>query len=244
MSTSHQVNQAIARFDEVMSRIDRGSASGAARRRVASRGIASFARRITNIGIALGALIVATITFGLIVGPIGIDGLFVVLALMLLAILFFSFRGGEKPIVEFREDMPNRAVVQRLDAFLVHRRNALPPAAARRIDAISEQLPLLESRLAEADILDPLAQDARRLMGKHLPELIERYERVPPQFRGERDAEGMSVDDRLVAGLDAAREALGDLGRKLAREDVDAFQVQGRFIESRYKEGEDLKGNQ
>ena len=84
--------------------------------------------------------------------------------------------------------------------------------------------------------LDPLAQDARRLMGKHLPELIERYERVPAAYRRERDGEGLTVDERLVQGLDAAKTALDDLGRKLAREDLDAFETQGRFIESRYKD--------
>lgn len=241
MSTSRQVDAAIARFDEVMGRIDRNPAN-AARRRESARGLAALARRVTNISIALGVLIGATIGFGLIVGPIGIGGLFGVLALMLLAVLFFSFWGGEKPVVDYREDMPNKAVVQRLDGLLARRRGDLPAAAARSVDAISAQLPLLESRLAETNILDPLAQDARRLMGKHLPELIERYERVPAQYRGERDAEGLTVNDRLVAGLDAAKTALDDLGRKLAREDVDAFQVQGRFIESRYREGEELKG--
>ena len=57
-------------------------------------------------------------------------------------------------------------------------------------------------------------------MGKHLPELIERYERVPAAYRRERDGEGLTVDERLVQGLDAAHEALDELGRKLAREDM------------------------
>ena len=147
----------------------------------------------------------------------------------------------EKPIVDYKEDMPNKAVVERLDSLLVRKRAALPAPAASRIDAISQQLPLLESRLAETEMLDPLAQDARRLMGKHLPELIERYERVPAEYRRERDGEGLTVDERLVQGLDAARTALDDLGRKLAHEDMAAFETQGRFIESRYKE-EGLKG--
>ena len=135
-----------------------------------------------------------------------------------------------------------RAVVQQLDSFLVRRRAALPAPAARRVDAISQQLPLLESRLAEVDALDPLAQDARRLMGRHLPELIERYERVPAQYRQQRDGEGLSVDERLVTSLDAAREALDDIGQRLAQGDVSAFETQGRFIESRYKDGADFKG--
>lgn len=193
-------------------------------------------RRIGNIGIALGVLIAATITFGIIVGPIGITGLFIVTALMFLAVLLFSLWPGEREIVDFKEDMPNKAVVQRLEQMLVRKRAALPAPASSRIDAISAQLPLLENRLSETAILDPLAQDARRLMGKHLPELIERYERVPEAFRRERDGEGLTVDERLVAGLDAAKTALDDLGRKLAHEDLTAFETQGRFIENRYKE--------
>jgi hypothetical protein len=230
------VNEMIARLDDVVGRIDRTAASRAASRRDFSRGAAAVARKATNIGVAIGLLIAATIAFGMIVGPIGLGGLFAVAALMFLAVLLFSFWPGEKPVVEYKEDMPNQAVVQRLDSLLVRKRAALPAPAASRIDAISAQLPLLENRLAEAQILDPLAQDARRLMGKHLPELIERYERVPPAYRHERDGEGMTVDERLIAGLDAAKTALDDLGRKLAHEDLSAFETQGRFIESRYKD--------
>jgi len=236
MTHSRQVDQAIARFEEVMGRIDRGGASRAAQGRVFSRTRSAWAKRLATIGMALSALFVGTIAFGLIIGPIGIGGLMAVILLAVAAVAVIGFFGGEKPIVEFKEDMPNRAVVQRLDNLLVRKRAALPAPATRTIDAISAQLPLLESRLSEADVLDPLAQDARRLMGRHLPELIERYERVPAAYRGERDGEGLTVDERLIQGLDAAKTALDDLGRKLAREDLDAFETQGRFIESRYKE--------
>ncbi|HET9427199.1 MAG TPA: hypothetical protein VFO69_02460 [Allosphingosinicella sp.] len=235
-SHPRSVDQAIARFDEVMGRIDRSAVSRTAQHRVRSRGIAALGRKIGNIGIAIGVLVVATITFGLIVGPIGLGGLFLVASLMVLAVLLLSFWPGEKPIVDYKEDMPNQAVVQRLESLLVRKRAALPAPAASRVDAISAQLPLLENRLAETQILDPLAQDARRLLGKHLPELIERYERVPEAYRHERDGDGLTVDQRLVAGLDAAKTALDDLGRKLAHEDLSAFESQGRFIESRYKE--------
>src|SRR3982751_1121847 len=141
MSHSREVNQAIARFDEVMGRIDRSAVAREARRRVTSRGLASIARRLGNIGVAIAVLIAATIAFGMIVSPIGITGLFVVIALVVLAILLFGFWPSEKPVVEFREDMPNKAVVQRLDSLLVRKRAALPAPAAGRLDAISAQLP-------------------------------------------------------------------------------------------------------
>ena len=94
------------------------------------------------------------------------------------------------------------------------------------------------ARLARPlDPFDPLAQDARRLMGKHLPDLIDRYEKVPAAYRSQRDGEGLTVDERLAASLDAARVALDELGTKLHKQDIDAFETQGRFIESRYKDG-------
>jgi hypothetical protein len=231
------VDQAIARFEEVMHRIDRGTSAGDAQRRLQARRIDSMRSKLGNIGMAIGVLIAATLVFGFVVGPIGITGLFVVAVLMFLAVLVFSvWPGADQPAVDYKEDMPNKAVVQRLDHLLARKRAALPAPAVSRLDAISAQLPLLENRLAETQMLDPLAQDARRLMGKHLPELIERYERVPAAYRNERDGEGMTVDQRLVAGLDAAKSALDDLGRKLAHEDLSAFETQGRFIESRYKD--------
>ena len=40
----------------------------------------------------------------------------------------------------------------------------------------------------------------------------------------------------LVEGLEASRSALGEVSERLARRDVDAFQTQGRFIQSKYGE--------
>jgi hypothetical protein len=194
------------------------------------------ARRLANIGGAILVLIIATLIFAKLIGPIGLTGLFVV-ALATLAILgLFSVWPPAPKRVEYSERIPTKIVVRQLDNLLARERKSLPPAAARRADAISAQLPLLESRLGEIDPLDPLAQDARRLLGKHLPELIDRYERVPAAYRQERDGDGLTVDERLAASLDAAGKALGEMGEKLARGDREAFETQGRFIESRYRD--------
>jgi hypothetical protein len=236
------VDQAIARFDDLVHRLDGSPAVGSAARRNYGRTARALGQRVATIGMAIGALVIATIGFGLIVGPIGWTGLFIVVVLTLLILLFFGLRPIEPKRVEYNDQLPTKTVVQQLDSMLARRRTALPAPAARRVDAISQQLPLLESRLAEVNELDPLAQDAKRLMGKHLPDLIDRYERVPAQYRSEKDGEGLSVDERLVSGLDAARQALDEIGAKLAREDVSAFQTQGRFIETRYKDGDSIKG--
>ena len=231
------VDQAIARFDEVVARWDgRTPEAIGARRRHYGRSAAALGRRLATMAMAIGALIVATIAFGLIVGPIGMTGLFLVVLAALAILLTFTVWPSVPKRVPYSEQLPTRAVVQQLESLLVRERAALPAPAARQIDAISAQLPLLESRLGELDPLDPLAQDARRLMGKHLPELLDRYESVPAAYRRERDGEGLSVDERLAASLGAANEALGEIGSKIARQSRDAFDAQGRFIESRYKD--------
>ena len=240
MKHPRSVDDAIARFDELVGRRE-GSTPAAvgARRRDYGRNVRAVGRRLANIGVALAVLIAATIGFALVVGPIGLTGLFAVVVAMIFIMIFFSVwpTGAEPKRVAYSDELPTKAVVQQLDSYLVRQRAALPAPAAREVDAISAQLPLLEHRLAELNPLDPLAQDARRLMGKHLPDLIERYERVPASYRHERDGDGLTVDERLVAGLDAAKAALTDIGTRLVNEDRAALETQGRFIESRYRDG-------
>lgn len=230
------VEEVIARMDATFDRFDgRTPAARGARRRYYGRAVGSVARRAANMGMAIGALIVATIVFGLF-QPIGVTGLFLVGLATLAILLLFSLWPIEPKRVAYSEQLPTATVVRQLDGLLVRERAALPAPAARRVDAISAQLPLLESRLAEVDALDPLAQDARRLMGKHLPELLERYERIPAAYRHQTDGEGLTADQRLVASLEAAAEALGDIGDRLTRSDRQAFETHGRFIESRYRD--------
>lgn len=236
-----EMDRAMVRFDQFADRNDQ-RALGKWTQSRSTRGAAALARKITHIGIAVAAVVVVMVVVGLVVDGIGLTGLFIALAIMLAAILFIGFRPepAPRPVPAFSEDMANKAVVQRLGAFLTRHRGQLPAAAQQKVSAIQAQLPMLEAQLVDLPALDPLAQDARRLAGQHLPELIERYERVPPQYRREREGDGMSVDERLVAGLDAAKVAIDDLGRRLSRQEVNEFETQGRFLESRYTDP-DLK---
>jgi hypothetical protein len=135
-------------------------------------------------------------------------------------------------------DLANGPMVDRFDSYLFRSRKALPAPAQAEIDQISAMLPRLKETLVRVETLDPTAQDARRLMSLHLPGLIDRYAKVPPGYRGESDGEGVSLEQRLVDGLAAGRAKLIEVADNLARADVAAFETQGRFIESRYGEGD------
>ena len=235
--TTDKFDLVLARADRVMRQIDeREGAPRDAARRERSRLNAGFGRTLKRVAIALAVVCLGAIAIGMVV-PLGIFGFLAAVGLALAiagALLFSGAREIAAPKVA--TDLPNGEMVQRFDSYIFRARRALPAPAQAEIDQLSQRLAPLKETLARVDDGDPEAQDARRLMSIHLPGLIDRYLHVPQAYRGERDAEGKSVDDRLVDALAAGRIALGEISGKLARNDLAAFETQGRFIETRYKD--------
>lgn len=234
MQRAHQV---MAHASEVMARMDeRGGPAQAAARRERQRLNADVGRRLKRVGIAIAVVSLITIVVGLIT-PIGMFGFLgaVGLAVGIAALLAFS-PSSERIAAPPSTDLPNGQMVQRFDSYLYRARRSLPSSAQAEVDSISALLPSLRQTLERVDALDPNAQDARRLMSIHLPSLIDRYLRVPPAYRNERDGEDKTVDERLLEGLTAGRNALNEIGEHLARADMAALETQGRFIKSRYGE--------
>ena len=235
--TTERFDRVIERADRVMRQLDeRDGAVREAARRERQRLNAGLMRRLTRVGVAIGVISLITIIIGL-VQPIGMFGFLAAIgiAIGIAALLGFMPSGKNNPIAP-PADLPNGTMVQRFDSYLYGQRAALPAPARAEIDAISRILPSLKQTLERVDDLNPEAQDARRLMSKHLPGLIDRYVNVPPAYRSQKDGEDVTVDERLVEGLAAGREALTEVSEKLAKSDLAAFETQGRFIKSRYGE--------
>ena len=234
-----KVTNALARFDRVMAVVDEKEGPVATQaRRERQRTIRRYGRAARNAVLALLMVSIATIVVGVFT-PIGLFGFLaaVLLAVAVAGLLFF-WGAREEPITAVPKDVPNGEMVQRFGSYLYQNRRALPAPAQEVVDSISLGLGTLKQTLERTDPLDPDAQDARRLMSVHLPGLIDRYAKVPPAYRSEADAEGKTIDQRLVEGLTASRAALGEVSERLAKRDVDAFSTQGRFIESKYGAGE------
>lgn len=232
-----KTSRAIDHANAIFARLDeRDGAVRDAARRERQRLNVGLGRALVRAGIGVGVISLATIAIGLII-PIGMFGFLaaVGLAIGVAALLLFS---GTQEIAapNVTPDLPNGQMVQRFDSYLFRARRALPAPAQAELDLLSAQLPALRQTLERIPDLDPNAQDARRLMSVHLPNLIDRYLHVPSNYRGQTDGEGVSVDARLVEALAAGRVALTDISEKLARNDLAAFETQGRFIQSRYSE--------
>ena len=238
MSTE-KFDRVIQRADRVMRQLDeREGAVREAARRERQRLNTDLMLRFSRIGVAIGIISIITIVVGFI-QPIGMFGFLaaVGVAIGIAALLGFMPSGKNDPTAP-PADLPNGEMVQRFDSYLYRQRAALPPPARAEIDALSRILPSLKQTLERVDDLNPDAQDARRLMSVHLPGLIERYANVPPAYRSQKDGEDVTIDERLVEGLHAGRDALAEVAEKLARSDMAAFETQGRFIKSRYGEEE------
>ena len=231
-----KVERALARFDRVTRALDeRDGAAREAARRERQRLNRDLGRRAARVGVAIGIVSIATIVIGLMT-PIGMFGLLAAIGLAVGIAALLAFMPSEPAAKAPTADLPNGQMVQRFDSYLYRTRSALPAPARSEIDSISARLPLLRQTLERVETLDPKAQDARRLMSVHLPGLVDRYLNVPPEYRAEADGEGLTVDQRLIEGLAAARTALDEISQDLARGDLAAFETQGRFIKSRYGE--------
>src|SRR4051794_14168007 len=231
-----KVERAIARFERVTRHLDeRDGPAREAARRERQRLNAGFSRTAVRLAVTIAVIWLATIAIGF-VQPIGMFGFLAALLVTAVVAGIIVGNGGRRAIAAPAPsaDLPNGTMVEKFDSYLYRTRGALPAPAQAELDTISRILPSLKQTLSRLETLDPMAQDARRLMSLHLPGLIDRYERVPPAFRKEKDGEDKTVDQRLVEGLAAGRAALTEVTEQLARADVAALETQGRFIQSRY----------
>ncbi|MEO7563812.1 MAG: hypothetical protein ABIR63_05255 [Sphingomicrobium sp.] len=236
-ASSAKTSKTLARADSIIARSTaQDGAARAAGQRERQRLNAGLGRTAKRVGLAVLAVWVATMVIGFIT-PIGLFGLILAVAAAIVlagAVVAASRRSSAPALPE--PDLPSAVLVERLDSYLYRARAALPAPAQSEVDRMLSALPALKPTLERIDPLEPAAQDARRLMGKHLPNLIDHYLAVPAAYRGDADGDGVSIDQRLVDALRAGRVALDDAGQRLARGDVAAFETQGRFIESRYGE--------
>lgn len=235
-ASSARAGRALTRADDVLARV--GSRDGAARaaaKRERQRLNAGLGRTLAKVAAVVVVVWLATVIIGLI-NPIGLFGLIAAVLVALGLIGWVVASSGRKVIAPPKIDaaLPNGMLVDRLDSYLYRARPALPAPAQAEVDALLGGLPTLKSALEKVGSGAPEAQDARRLMSTHLPNLVDHYLNIPRDFRDDVDGEGITPDQRLVDALKASRQALGDASEQLAKGQMLAFETQGRFIENRY----------
>jgi hypothetical protein len=191
-------------------------------------------RKLVRASLAIGVILLVTIVTGVMIGGIGLGGFMLTVLALLVAVAFFSVYPRLKiPDLGALNRGDIRATVGRTQLWLESQRPALPPPAARQLDAIGLRLDALGTQLSGIDPAEPAVGDVRRLIGEHLPGMVASYTRIPAHLRAEQRS-GKTADEQLTEGLSRITDQIDDLSRRLAEGDIDALATEARYLDYRY----------
>lgn len=231
-----EVDDLIARSNELIARTS--ARYHAVRGRARSRRQKDLMTRLKRMIIAAAVVVIGAAIAGFI-HPIGPSGLLIVLAL-LLASLIFAFMPTSPHIAPAKLAHTDlKALPGKTEIWLENQRKALPAPAVPILDAIGARLETLAPQLARLDPNTPAAQDVRRLLADHLPELVTGYQSIPQPLRSQ-PRNGRVPDAQLVEGLSVIEQEIGNMTEKLASGDLDKLAAQNRFLELKYQEAKEL----
>ncbi len=233
---ARSVEEVTARWDDTERRLRNTPEAEAARRLRRQRAVGRAGKKLGRVGMAAALVTFGLMFYGLFIAPLGIDGLFTGIGLAIVAMVLVLVMSRERPIAASTiAAAPPAMLPSRTDAWLDRQRKRLPPAAAPVLDAISTRLAQLEPQLALMDQRNPVSDELNRLLGQHLPGLVDSYAKLPePERRRAPAGGGLPMEARLIEGLKLVEAELGDATEQLAAADRDAFLTQGRFLETRY----------
>jgi len=204
------------------------------------RGVGEAMRRVRRAALIFVLLIFALILFGAAVSPLGWAWLIALPASFIASLISLMWptrgaRAAPSPDVAAEKvaTMQLPELAGRCEQWLLDRTDELPRAALDSADTILARLNALQPAVATLPEGAPVAGEIRRLVGGHLPRLIDSYIALPPEAR-----DPASENSRRVV------ESLGIVADELTRlcEDLDGcrsaqFETEHRFIETRYRDG-------
>lgn len=194
-------------------------------------------RKVARVAMAVSVVLLGALVAGLVIDGIGFTGLVVTFFAVLAAIWFFSTYPRLKvPDLASLNTGDARTLVARTELWLEAQRPALPAPAVSLVDRIGVQLDGLGVQLEGLDgSLAPVGE-VRRLVGEHLPGMVESWRKIPPHLRKEQRG-GRDADEQLVDGLGKISKEIDEISRNLAAGDLDALAVRGRYLDYKYGEG-------
>ena len=210
-----------------------------AQKRKVQRGISEVLRRVRRASLVALALLTTLVAYSIFVDPIGILTWFAAVpTIFLAATLALFWPSSRRPAHRIQaEDPPVRLemLAGRTEEWLLERCRELPRTALPALDAILARLGEMDRDLAALPPAAPLAGEAQRLLGQHLPRLVDTYLALPPGARDPRS----EASRRVAESLDIVAEELTRLSGEIHRDRTLSFETQRRFIATRYGDGQD-----
>lgn len=203
-----------------------------------------LARKAARMAFAVMGILFAALVAGLVIDGIGFTGIMVTFFAIVGALaLLGTFPRMKVPELGMLNRGDVRSMVARTELWLEAQRPALPAPAVNLIDQIGVQLDGLGLQLEGVDPAEPAVSEVRKLVGEHLPGMVESYRRIPANLRRE-ERDGRTADQQLTDGLGKISQEIDAVTRQLAAGDLDALAVRGRFLGYKYGDGLDQSAPQ
>jgi hypothetical protein len=223
-----------------MNRFDRqGKRRQSLPARARQRRIAAAMRKLRYAVWTILAVLVASIVAGFFI-PLGITGVMVTLGVMLAAVLLIIAMPPEHSVkVEALSRTSLSALPLQTEIWLENQRKGLPTPAAALVDSIGVKLETLAPQLERLTDQEPAAQEVRKLLADHLPELVTGYQSIPQPLRRE-ERNGRVPEQQLIEGLSVIDAEITRMSESLASGDLNRLAIQNRFLEMKYQEARQL----
>lgn len=198
-------------------------------------------KKIRNIVLAIGAVLVAASIAGIVLEGLGFVGVMLTFFALIGAVGYFSSRKIKLPKrVDLSQEQDARKLVARTELWLENQRLALPPPAVKLVDDIGVQLDALGLQLEHVDPAHPAAGETRKLVGEYLPDMIDSYRKIPKHLQKEESI-GSTPEKQLVDGLGKISGEIDQVTRKLAEGSLDDLAIRTRYLEYKFGDAEQMK---
>ncbi|HEX8216498.1 MAG TPA: hypothetical protein VF577_03445 [Allosphingosinicella sp.] len=238
-----EIERALVDTEDFLMRQLGSSAARQASTRKLKRGAAEAFRRLRRAGLIFVLLILGLIVATAFGAGIGFFTWLVALPVIFLAAalsMTFPTRAGRAPPAPTPEavaQIPLPVLAEKCESWLLDRCDELPRAALPAADLILGRLRHLQPALADVPASSPLHGEVQRLVGGHLPRLVDSYLALPLDARDARSEN----NSRLAESLDSVAEEMSRLCGEIDGCRATSFEIEHRFIESRYREDPSLR---
>ena len=191
-------------------------------------------KKLGRVALAVGAVWLAATVAGLVIDGIGWTGIILAIVASAVAVgLFSRYPRLEMPRLEALKTADAARLVGQTELWLERQRPALPPPAVKLVNHIGLQLDALGLQLKDVDPLHPAVSEVRKLVGEHLPGVVEGYRKIPEHLRYE-DRGGTSADRQFMDSLQLISGEIDSVTRQLASGALDDLAIKTRFLDYKY----------
>ena len=195
---------------------------------------AHFWGKVSKAALAVGVVLVGAGIVGAIIDGIGFWGVMITgIAGAAAAYVLMRYPEMPMPTTESLRQTDLGTLAGKTEIWLEAQRPALPAPAVTIMQDIGVRLDQLAPQLQTLDENDPASREVRKLVGEHLPELINGYKRIPESLK-RKEHGGKTPEQQLLDGLKLIDREIETMTGQISRGELDKLAVRGRYLELKY----------